>query len=658
MRRLPWAAGLLTLLVTVSAQAKAPPPLALDLEIALDAETRRLAATATVTLPPGRPGRLRLPAAFRVDGDAVRRDGDAVVVPGRENSERQVTFRYAGTLPALDDTAERTAAGVAGSYLPPGGGWYPAPADGSGFTYRLTVEVPAGRRAVASGRLVDERTTSEHYRATFESEAAGPSPVLLEGPYEIAERTVDGVRLRTYFPPGLGRLAATYLDNAAGYLRRFTGEIGAYPYSAFHVVAAPLPVGLGFANIAYMSERILPLPFARHRSLAHELLHNWWGGAVDVDYEQGNWAEGLTTYMADYALAGPPGSAARREMRLEWLRAYAALPAEREQALAGFDAKRHDAAQVVGYGKAAYVFHMLRRRLGDRRFTAMLRRFWQENRGHVAGWREVRAAAEAAGGGPLEGFFRQWVERRGAPTLRLADVAWANAGGGHVARFTLAQAAPAYHLRVPLRIETSDGIIETEAALSAPSMRVEIATRGRPLRVEIDPNRHVFRRLAPEEVPPILRDVTLAPRTALVLAGGGDRFREVALSLAARLADAGRPEPLAADAALPPGKAAVIVIGPPTAVADWGRRHGMPAPPEAVAGVGHGRAWAARLADGRPVLAVAAADAAALEALARPLPHYGRRGHVAFESGRAVAEGVASPTGGPLVRTFSRQAED
>ena len=41
----------------------------------------------------------------------------------------------------------------------------------------------------------------------------------------------------------------------------------------------------------------------QERSLAHEVLHAWWGNAVAVDYERGNWSEALTTFMADYALA-------------------------------------------------------------------------------------------------------------------------------------------------------------------------------------------------------------------------------------------------------------------------------------------------------------------------------------------------------------------
>ena len=91
-----------------------------------------------------------------------------------------------------------------------------------------------------------------------------------------------------------------------------------------------MPVGLGFPNLTYVGRRVLALPFLRGRSLAHEVLHNWWGNGVAIDYDGGNWAEGLTTFMADYALAEDRGKDAARHLRLGWLRDFAALPQDRD----------------------------------------------------------------------------------------------------------------------------------------------------------------------------------------------------------------------------------------------------------------------------------------------------------------------------------------
>jgi aminopeptidase N len=50
----------------------------------------------------------------------------------------------------------------------------------------------------------------------------------------------------------------------------------------------------------------------------------------------------------------------------------------------------------------------------------------------------------------------------------------------------------------------------------------------------------------------------------------------------------------------------------------------------------------------RPIVVVAGADAAALEAVARPLPHLAGESWVVFDGRRATARGLWVPTGGGL----------
>ncbi len=61
-------------------------------------------------------------------------------------------------------------------------------------------------------------------------------------------------------------------------------------------------------------------------------------------------------------------------------------------------------------------------------------------------------------------------------------------------------------------------------------------------------------------------------------------------------------------------------------------------------------AWTARRAGGGTVLIVAARDATALRALARPLPHYGGQSYVYFDAGRARERGLWPVARGPLFR--------
>jgi hypothetical protein len=185
------------------------------------------------------------------------------------------------------------------------------------------------------------------------------------------------------------------------YLRLYEDSIGPYPFEEFSVVSSPTPTGFGMPTLTYLGVDVLRLPFIRDTSLGHEVLHNWWGNGVRPDYGRGNWSEGLTTFMADYAYREQASAEAALEMRLAWLRDFAALGSAADRPLAAFTSRTHGAEQVVGYHKAAMVFLMLRDSIGTQAFDRALRAFWREHRGGVASWDDLRAAFEAASGRSL-----------------------------------------------------------------------------------------------------------------------------------------------------------------------------------------------------------------------------------------------------------------
>ncbi|MDP6953171.1 MAG: M1 family aminopeptidase, partial [Alphaproteobacteria bacterium] len=384
--------------------------------------------------------------------------------------------------------------------------------DGHGGTYRLTIEVPHGQVAVATAALESEARTDSGYSATF---VGNEPPIVFVGPFSITERWHEGLRLRTYFPPDMVPLAEPYLDRVAAYIDGFGARVGPYPYSHFWVVAAPFPVGLGFPGATYVSARILPMPFMQGRSLAHEVLHNWWGNGVRVAYAAGNWSEGLTTYLADYGLAEEAGEMAAHEMRLAWLRDVTALDDSDDTALTAFVQRHHAAAQVLGYDKVAMVLHMLRQDIGDNAFDESLRAFWQQWHGRTAAWTDLQRAFESGTERNLESFFRQWLTRTGAPNLVLENAAVSEHAEGWRLSLRLRQEARPWNLTVPVVISLAEGNVVKFAEVSETTDDHVWILPSRPLAVAIDPDHHVLRRLAPGEAPPIFRDVSLDPKAAL-----------------------------------------------------------------------------------------------------------------------------------------------
>src|SRR5581483_1831240 len=251
----------------------------------------------------------------------------------------------------------------------------------------------------------------------------------------------------------------------------------------------------------YLGIDVLKLPFIRATSLGHEVLHDWWGNGVYVDYARGNWAEGLTTFMADYAYREREGEAAARETRLAWLRDISAVPPGQDEPLTAF------------------------------------RDFWRTQRFHIAAWSDLEHAFEAASGRDLEPFFTQWLTRPGAPAVRIASAHAIKHAHGWRTTATLTQDATPYSVRVPLVV---DGTTTHVFDFNEPTSRFTIETKERPREIALDPELRVLRRLAPDEAPPILRAVMVAPAASVVVLS--DALKQPAEQLARHLLD-GAPGP-------------------------------------------------------------------------------------------------------------------
>jgi hypothetical protein len=158
----------------------------------------------------------------------------------------------------------------------------------------------------------------------------------------------------------------------------------------------------------------------------------------------------------------------------------------------------------------------------------------------------------------------------------------------------------------------------------------------RPVGVSLDPGARVFRRLAPGEAPPILRQAMLDPATVTLLAGAATTGE----SLARRLAE--HPLRLHSVTAPPPSQP-LLLVGLATEVDRYLERYGLPRRPAELVAAGDKATawvWTAERGNGAPLTVVEARDEAALAALARPLPHYGRQSWILFDGPTALARGV------------------
>jgi Peptidase family M1 domain len=652
-----------------------------DLHLTLDPPAGRLTASDRLTVPTPAGPYLDLHFAPQVEVTAVEQAGSAI--PWNLGGEvlhigplprigKQLTLeiryrgRFADPVPTAPLNNEDPSYGVAaaitpvGTFLAGGAGWYPDLPD-QPARFRIRVETPAGTWAVTAGRLVKRGQSASGNFIVWQTEHPLPGLTLAAGPFRIAGKRSGNIPLYTFFTAAHSDLANIYLQSAGADLDLYQRLFGSYPFPKFAVAENFFPTGYGFPSWTLLGSSIVPLPFIVTTSLAHEIGHSWWGNGVRVDYRGGNWSEGLATYVADYLLKERSSAAEARDYRQNILRSYASLVSTQDDyPLDEFIGRRSKVDQAIGYGKSAMVFHMARRWVGDAAFWAGLRRVAKEKMFQKASWDDFARALDPDGKRGMAKFFDQWVRRPGAPVLRLADVKVAAAGGTHQVTGHIDQQQPTFDLEIPLRLETDAGSIEQVVHLQGPAAPFSFTTRAKPLRLLVDPEAEVFRRLDPAEVPATVNSLRgSASILAIIASHTTPAVRKAAHDL---LTGLGQQATWVEEAEATPEQVKnhdLLLVGWP------GRRDLRPrSPGQLEVGAGRFQLAGEDFSDPQDVLFAALphpsspgrhaglflplGDGGAGIA-ARKIPHYGKYSYLAFIAGNNRVKGTWAVTRSPLI---------
>lgn len=402
-----------------------------------------------------------------------------LVLPGplEAESTHRVEFELAGNV------VKKAGNGV--YYVGARTNWYPSRGYHF-TRFDLTFRVPKELRVAATGDVVEERVEGEARVARFRTSAPVRLAGFNVGTFEEAEAEAKGTRVRVYanrtvepallppprqiilapgsMPRSPGRQPTQVMTvtpappNPQARMKELAGETAAamewmaaqFGPPALPVVrVSPIPgnFGQGFpglvylSTIAYLPEKDRPAAvqtsklnvFYSELLLAHEAAHQWWGNLVTSASYRDEWLqEALANYTALMLVERRRGARAMEgileEYRAELLReagepkqtVESAGPITWGARLRGMEGV--DAWRVITYCKGSWILHMLRRRLGDSAFLALLgelRKRYEYRTVTTEKFREL-AAGFTAKDDPdrsLEGFFDTWVYGTGVPTL-------------------------------------------------------------------------------------------------------------------------------------------------------------------------------------------------------------------------------------------------
>lgn len=432
-----------------------------------------------------------------------------------------LTLRYQGR-PLF--TAKRTHGGMPqglitpqGVYLDRGSAWY-ALFDRSIENSVLRVTLPEQWQSVSIGR----RASGDNpLSTTWTSHRPHQGLYLIANRFHRYTDTAGDTVASVYLLQDDAKLANRYLDAIQFYLPLYNDLIGSYPYSKFTVVENPWQTGYGMPSFTLLGSRVLRLPFIPHTSLPHEILHNWWGNGVWVNYAEGNWSEGLTAYLADHWLQERKGKGG--EYRLKSLQRYSNYAARgQDSALIDFSSRHNESSQSIGYSKSLMLFHMIRRAMGDAAFKVGLRRVWDRHRFERIGFEQMIRTLVDGDRALLEQYL-PWLTRTGAPSIILQTVEAESLGGDWQLTLQVAQTqAEPFQFDLPIAI-TVDG--RTDALMRTAAIDDKVTTLSyrladRPQRVDVDPRFDLLRVLEPTEQPPALNRLFGGREVWLVLPTG------------------------------------------------------------------------------------------------------------------------------------------
>ncbi|MCE5313160.1 MAG: ChaN family lipoprotein [Nitrospiraceae bacterium] len=411
-----------------------------------------------------------------------------------------VRVYYSGVFMPKDYHINGSSIGKEGIFL--SGVWHPRPE--SSCVYRLKAVLPAGYIAVSEAEHISrtEKPGNVEYGFEFNHKLEGLT-LVASSRFSVLKDAVGDTELYAYFFKEDEGLAKDYLQKVKQYISMYEKLIGKFPYKRFSVVENFLPTGYAMPTYTLLGRDVVRLPFIINTSLGHEVLHQWFGNYVQPDYDKGNWSEGLATYLADHLYEEQAGKGSEyRKGMLTDIRSYD--PEGKAGTVRQFRYAQDRASRAAGYSRAAMIFHMLRKELGDDKFYSALRNFISANRDKKASWEDIRSAFEKAASKDMSVFFSQWLDAKALPVFSFGNPVVRYIKGQYNIEFDLVQTGRPFRLRLPVAFHTSSGVKRHTFRVNGKITRIGITLDQIPDRIVVDDSYDLLRALSADETPPLL----------------------------------------------------------------------------------------------------------------------------------------------------------
>ncbi len=504
----------------------------------------------------GRPAEVLQRESLRAN---IGRGGDEAVLvfppePLQAGHEYEFEFRHSGKV--IRDAGDHV------YYVTARGDWYPTH-DLQFAQYDLEFRYPIDLDLVAAGDVVEDRTEGDTRITRRRTASAIRFAAFNLGRYEhvkveqsgyvvdvCANRSLERALLprstqilpapiTTRQRPGTVMPTAPQLaiaQNPVDELQRVASDVASsveFMVSKFgppalpHITVSPIPgtFGQGFPGLIYIST----LAYLKDRSgqvaptdsqelyyddflQAHEVAHQWWGNRVTTLYYRDVWLmEALANVSALLYVEKHKGTRSA-DVMLDTYRSLLLEKGPNGQITESAgpltfgprlgSSQSPSAYRTITYGKGIWVMQMLRRRMGDDRFLAMLLSIVKKYDHREITTDEFRQAAAAylparSEDPKLETFFEQWINGTGIPSLKLSYSVKGKAPQLRlVGTLTQSDVDADFSTLAPVEIEVARGQTVTQwVRSSSEPVTFTVPLKQAPLKVSLDPHYSVLRRM-------------------------------------------------------------------------------------------------------------------------------------------------------------------
>lgn len=365
-------------------------------------------------------------------------------------------------------------------------------------TTEMRITADAGFEVSSNGRLLSKKNNPDG-TVTFHWLQDKPHVsylmTLIVGKFHVAKETWRGKDILYYVPPDKKHQVKRAFKNTIDMLDFFSDILGVeYPWDKYsQICAEQFGGGMENTSATTLGTRVLhderaALDYSPDSLIAHELAHQWFGDLVTCRDWSHLWLnEGFASFMDpiwhehhlgkdtyDYQIY----NAMKRGIRGGKDRPIVDLHYKHPDHM--FDSR--------AYPKGASVLHMLRRRVGDDKFWASVKKYLETYAHQPVETTIFRRTFEQVTGRSLERFFYDWTERPGAPELTVA-FEWNEEDKFVDLVIEQTQEAEAFHIPLEFAFHFESGKpITLRRNMTEKKMRVLYPLRERPHMVLFDPN--------------------------------------------------------------------------------------------------------------------------------------------------------------------------